>query len=129
MSQHKGVRFWEDTSGSPWIMYFSWDHEADDYKYRSISNMPPSSVDTEEGAILYAIRVSEFTKEQIDKFGIAFTEDKEPYLYLRDGETYEYPTETDRRIAEAKRQLESLEEQKQRDAALHRDPASGLNKD
>lgn len=119
MADKKPLKFWEDTTGSPWVLYFSWNNEENMPSFRMVSNTPPVGSSEGEEDFTYAIRVSENTKNQIDKFDIAFDEDIRPYIYLIEGETYEYASEMDRQIAEMKQRLKELESEKlERDGTL-----------
>ena len=68
MADKKPLKFWEDTTGSPWVLYFSWNNEENMPSFRMVSNTPPVGSSEGEEDFTYAIRVSENTKNQIDKF-------------------------------------------------------------
>lgn|SRR5699024_11494237 len=112
MANEKPLKFWEDTTGSPWVLYFAWNNEEQMPSFSIVANTPPVGSSDGEEDFTYAIRVSENTKEQIDKFDIAFDEDAKPYIYLKSGEEYIYPSEEDRQIAEMKQRIKELEDVK-----------------
>lgn len=105
-------RFQDDVLDSNWVLYVSWNYDENMPSFQAVSNTPPKGQAVGEDDFMFTIRVSEMVKEQIDKFQVVMDEVGRPYLALKDGEEFIYPSALDKKMADLRAELAALEQQK-----------------